>query len=135
MARRSCGGGPRGGVPVGCEVAQALQLPLDVLVVRKPGLPSQPELAMGAIASGGAVLLNEDVVRQLGGRAEVLEAVQQRELAELERRERACRGARPPLEMAGRDAILVDGGLATGATMEAALRSPPGRLEAADPGE
>ncbi len=112
-----------------------MQLPLDVLVVRKPGLPSQPELAMGAIASGGAVLLNEDVVRQLGGRAEVLEAVQQRELAELERRERACRGARPPLEMAGRDAILVDGGLATGATMEAALRSPPGRLEAADPGE
>jgi len=114
---------PRGGVPVGYEVAEVLGLPLDVLVVRKLGLPSQPELAMGAIASGGAVVLNEDVVRYLGGRAEVLEQVKLREQAELERREREYRGERAPLQMAGRDAILVDDGLATGATMEAAVRA------------
>lgn len=114
---------PRGGVPVAHEVAQALGLPLDVLVVRKLGLPSQPELAMGAIASGGAVVLNEDVVRYLGGRKEALEEVKRRELAELARRERTYRGERAPLEMAGRDAIVVDDGLATGATMEAAVRA------------
>lgn len=114
---------PRGGVPVAQEVARALGLPLDVLVVRKLGLPSQPELAMGAIASGGAVVLNDEVVRYLGGRKEALEEVTRRELAELARRERAYRGERPPLEMAGRDAIVVDDGLATGATMEAAVRA------------
>ncbi|MGB5101912.1 MAG: phosphoribosyltransferase [Steroidobacteraceae bacterium] len=114
---------PRGGVPVAHEVAQSLGLPLDVLVVRKLGLPSQPELAMGAIASGGAVVLNEDVVRYLGGRLGALEEVKRRELAELTRRERAYRGERAPLEMAGRDAIVVDDGLATGATMEAAVRA------------
>jgi len=114
---------PRGGVPVAHEVAQALGLPLDVLVVRKLGLPSQPELAMGAIASGGAVVLNDEVVRYLGGRKEALEEVTRRELVELERRERAYRGERAPLEMAGRDAIVVDDGLATGATMEAAVRA------------
>lgn len=114
---------PRGGVPVAHEVARALGLPLDVLVVRKLGLPSQPELAMGAIASGGAVVLNDEVVRYLGGRKEALEEVTRRELAELARRERAYRGERPPLEMAGRDAIVVDDGLATGATMEAAVRA------------
>lgn len=114
---------PRGGVPVANEVAQALGLPLDVLVVRKLGLPSQPELAMGAIASGGAVVLNDEVVRYLGGRKEALEEVQRRELAELARRERAYRGERAPLAMAGRDAIVVDDGLATGATMEAAVRA------------
>ena len=114
---------PRGGVPVGYEIAQALGLPLDVLVVRKLGLPSQPELAMGAIASGGAVVLNEDVVRYLGGRRDALEQVKRREQAELERREREYRGERAPLELAGRDAILVDDGLATGATMEAAVRA------------
>lgn len=114
---------PRGGVPVAHEVARALGLPLDVLVVRKLGLPSQPELAMGAIASGGAVVLNDEVVRYLGGRKEALEEVTRRELAELARRERAYRGELPPLEMAGRDAIVVDDGLATGATMEAAVRA------------
>jgi predicted phosphoribosyltransferase len=114
---------PRGGVPVAHEVAHALGLPLDVLVVRKLGLPQQPELAMGAIASGGALVVNDEVVRYLGGRGEAFEAVRASEQAELERRERDYRGARPPLEMAGRTAILVDDGLATGATMEAAVRA------------
>lgn len=114
---------PRGGVPVAYEVACALDLPLDVLVVRKLGLPQQPELAMGAIASGGALVVNDEVVRYLGGRGEAFEAVRAREQAELERRERDYRGARPPLEMADRTAILVDDGLATGATMEAAVRA------------
>jgi predicted phosphoribosyltransferase len=114
---------PRGGVPVAYEVARALDLPLDVLVVRKLGLPQQPELAMGAIASGGALVVNDEVVRYLGGRHESFEAVRAREQGELERRERDYRGARPPLEMTGRTAILVDDGLATGATMEAAVRA------------
>jgi len=114
---------PRGGVPVGFEVAQALGLPLDVLVVRKLGLPGQPELAMGAIATGGALVLNEDVLRFADGREAALEQVRRREQAELERRERQYRGARPPLEVAGRTAILVDDGLATGATMEVAVRA------------
>ena len=114
---------PRGGVPVAYEVARALELPLDVLVVRKLGLPQQPELAMGAIASGGALVVNDDVVRHLGNHGEAFEAVRAREQAELERRERDYRGARPPLELAERTAILVDDGLATGATMEAAVRA------------
>jgi putative phosphoribosyl transferase len=114
---------PRGGVPVAYEVAARLELPLDVLVVRKLGLPQQPELAMGAIASGGALVVNDDVVRYLGGREEAFEAVRAREQAELERRERGYRGARSPLEMTGRTAIVVDDGLATGATMEAAVRA------------
>lgn len=114
---------PRGGVPVAYEVAAALELPLDVLVVRKLGLPQQPELAMGAIASGGALVVNDEVVRYLGGRAGAFEAVRAREQAELERRERDYRGARPPLTVSGLTAILVDDGLATGATMEAAVRA------------
>ena len=114
---------PRGGVPVAREISRALGLPLDVLVVRKLGLPMQPELAMGAIASGGAVVLNEDVLRYLGDRMASLEAVKSRELAEVQRRERSYRGDRPPLAVAGRTAILVDDGLATGATMEAAVRA------------
>ena len=114
---------PRGGVPVAYEIATALALPLDVLVVRKLGLPWQPELAMGAIASGGALVLNEEVVRHLGGRDEAFEAVRAREQAELARRERDYRGDRPPLVMRNRTGILVDDGLATGATMEAAVRS------------
>ena len=114
---------PRGGVPVGFEVAQALGLPLDVLVVRKLGLPGQPELAMGAIATGGALVLNEDVLRFADGREAALEQVRRREQVELERRERQYRGARPPLQMAGRTGILVDDGLATGATMEVAVRA------------
>ena len=114
---------PRGGVPVGFEVAQALGLPLDVLVVRKLGLPGQPELAMGAIASGGALVLNEDVLRFADGREAALDQVRRREQVELERREKQYRGARPPLQMAGRTGILVDDGLATGATMEVAVRA------------
>jgi predicted phosphoribosyltransferase len=92
-------------------------------VVRKLGLPWQPELAMGAIASGGALVLNDEVVRYLGGRDDAFEAVRAREQAELERRERDYRGDRPPLDMRNRTGILVDDGLATGATMEAAVRS------------
>ena len=114
---------PRGGVPVAYEVATALALPLDVLVVRKLGLPSQPELAMGAIASGGAIVLNRDVLRYLHGGDDALESVRARETAELLRRERQYRGSLPPLEMSGRTAIVVDDGLATGATMEAAVRA------------
>jgi putative phosphoribosyl transferase len=114
---------PRGGVPVAGEIARSLSLPLDVLVVRKLGLPWQPELAMGAIASGGVVVLNEGVLGWAAGRDEILEQVSRRELAELQRRELAFRGARPPLDVVGRIVIVVDDGLATGATMEAAVRA------------
>ncbi|MGB7740075.1 MAG: phosphoribosyltransferase [Steroidobacteraceae bacterium] len=114
---------PRGGVPVGYEVATALGLPLDVLVVRKLGMPSQPELAMGAVASGGAVVLNEDVLRYLPRGSNAVEQVKARELQELVRRENSYRGDRPALQMRGRTGILVDDGLATGATMEAAVRA------------
>jgi predicted phosphoribosyltransferase len=114
---------PRGGVPVGFEIARALALPLDVLVVRKLGLPGQPELAMGAIAGGGALVLNEDVLRFADEGQATLEQVRRREQLELERRERQYRGARPPLQMTGCTAILVDDGLATGATMEVAVRA------------
>lgn len=114
---------PRGGLPVAYEVAVALDLPLDVLVVRKLGLPWQPELAMGAIASGGALVVNDEVVRHLDGRHDAFEDVRRREQAELARRERDYRGDRPPLAMRGRTGILVDDGLATGATMEAAVRA------------
>jgi len=114
---------PRGGVPVGFEVAQALGLPLDVLVVRKLGLPGQPELAMGAIATGGALVLNPEVLRFADGREAALEQVRRREQLELERRERQYRGGRAPLQVAGRTGILVDDGLATGATMEVAVRA------------
>jgi len=114
---------PRGGVPVAFEVADALGLPLDVLVVRKLGLPGQPELAMGAIAGGGALVVNEEVLRYLPPGGDAFETVRAREQRELERREREYRGDRPPLEVRGRAVILVDDGLATGATMEAAVRS------------
>lgn len=114
---------PRGGVPVASEIAHALGLPLDVLVVRKLGLPWQPELAMGAIASGGAIVLNEDVLQHAAGREELVEQVKRREVVELERREHEFRGTRPPVAVAGRTAIVVDDGLATGATMEAAVRA------------
>lgn len=114
---------PRGGVPVGYEVATALGLPLDVLVVRKLGVPSQPELAMGAVASGGAVVLNEDVLRYLPRSSNAVEQVKARELQELARREKSYRGDRPALQMRGRTGIVVDDGLATGATMEAAVRA------------
>lgn len=114
---------PRGGVPVAHEVASALGLPLDALVVRKLGLPWQPELAMGAIASGGAVVVNDEVLRYLPTGSGAFDEVRLREQRELERREREYRGDRPPLDMKGRTGILVDDGLATGATMEAAVRS------------
>ena len=111
---------PRGGVPVACEVAQALRVPLDVFVVRKLGTPGQPELAMGAIASGGTRVLNRDVVDSLGIPDWLIEQVAHNEEIELERRERQYRGGRPALDVSGRTVILVDDGLATGSTMRAA---------------
>src|SRR5213083_247956 len=108
---------PRGGVPVAYEVAQALHAPLDVFVVRKLGVPGHEELAMGAIATGGARMLNRDVVEAFGIPPHVIEAVAEREQRELERRERSYRGDRPEPEVRGRTAILVDDGLATGASM------------------
>lgn len=112
---------PRGGVPVGAEVSRALDAPLDVLVVRKLGLPSQPELAMGAITSGSIRVLNPDVVEALGLPEDVIDQVTEREGRELERRERAYRGDAPPADVEGRSVILVDDGVATGSTMSAAI--------------
>jgi putative phosphoribosyl transferase len=112
---------PRGGVPVGSEVARALGAPLDVFVVRKLGLPGHPELAMGAIASGDVRVLNEDVVRWYRIPESAIEAVTRAERAELERRERAYRDGRAPVPIEKRTVILVDDGLATGSTMRAAV--------------
>jgi putative phosphoribosyl transferase len=112
---------PRGGVPVAFEVARALRAPLDVFLVRKLGVPGHPELAMGAIASGGVRVVNEDVVGALGISRDVIEAVAAVEEQELERRERIYRGGRPPPDVRGRTVILVDDGLATGSTMRAAV--------------
>src|SRR5438445_3876086 len=112
---------PRGGVPVAAEVARALEAPLDVFVVRKLGVPGHEELAMGAIASGGVRVLNEDVVRPLRIPGDVIDAVAAEEQQELERRERAYRGDRPAPDVRGRAVILVDDGLATGSTMRAAV--------------
>jgi predicted phosphoribosyltransferase len=103
---------PRGGVPVGYEVARALGAPLDVFVVRKLGVPEREELAMGAIATGGVVVLNEDVIRGLNISPEVIRRVAEREGQELLRRERAYRGGRPPVDVRGKTVILVDDGLA-----------------------
>ena len=111
---------PRGGVPVGYEVARALGGELDVFLVRKLGVPGHEELAMGAIASGGVRVLNEDVVRMLGISQEEIDDATRTEAAELERRERAYRDDRPHPRVEGRTVILVDDGLATGATMRAA---------------
>ena len=114
---------PRGGVPVGYEVAQALHAPFDVFVVRKLGVPGHEELAMGAIASGGVRVLNGSVVDSLGILDETIDAVATRELRELERRERAYRDDRPAPDMQGRTVILVDDGIATGSTMKAAIKA------------
>lgn len=114
---------PRGGVPVAAEIAQALGADLDVFVVRKLGAPMYEELAMGAIASGGVRVLNPEVVQQLGITSEVVDAAAAQEEIELQRRERDYRGDRPPLDVSGRTVILVDDGLATGASMRAAVRA------------
>jgi len=111
---------PRGGVPVGFEVAQALKAPLDIFLVRKLGVPGHEELAMGALASGGVRVLNEDVVRCLHIQEATIDAVAKEEQRELERRERLYRDGRAPLDVRGRTVILVDDGLATGSTMRAA---------------
>ncbi len=112
---------PRGGVPVAQEVARALGAPLDVFVVRKLGFPGQPELAMGAIASGGIRVLNEELLREVRLAPETIDGVARVEAAELERRDAAYRGGRPAPELEGRTVVLVDDGLATGSTMRAAI--------------
>src|SRR5689334_5289515 len=112
---------PRGGVPVAYEVARALGVPLDVFVVRKLGVPGHEELAMGAIATGGVRVLNADVLRMLDIPPEVVDAVAARERRELERREHAYRDGCPPPDVRGKTVILIDDGLATGATMRAAV--------------
>lgn len=114
---------PRGGVPVGYEVAQALGAPLDVFLVRKLGLPGQEELAMGAIASGGVQVLNREVVDMLQVPEKVIAEVAEREQKELTRRTREYRGARPEPEVTGKTVILVDDGLATGSSMRAAAHA------------
>lgn len=112
---------PRGGVPVAAEVARVLGAPFDVFVVRKLGAPGAPELAMGAIANGGARVLNDGVLRRLAVPPEEVERVAAREQVELARRLRAYRGDRPPVDVRGRTVVLVDDGLATGATALAAV--------------
>lgn len=112
---------PRGGVVTAAAVAEALELPLDVLVIRKLGTPGQPELAMGAIGPGGLRVLNDDIVKSLRITPVQIDEVAKREAVELDRRERLFRGDRPPLDVVGKTVIVVDDGLATGATMEAAI--------------
>lgn len=128
---------PRGGVPVAFEVARRLHAPLDLFLVRKLGVPGQEELAMGAIATGGVYVVNDEVVRALDIPDEVFEAVAVREQRELARREHAYRGARPLPEIRGRTVILVDDGLATGSSMRAAIaalrRRQPARIVVAVP--
>ena len=114
---------PRGGVPVAFEVARALDAPLDVFVVRKLGLPGHPEFAMGAIASGGVRVLNDEVIRLYRVSEQAVEAIALEERNELERRERVYRRRRPPLDVRGRTVVLVDDGLATGSTMRAAVEA------------
>lgn len=112
---------PRGGVPVAFEVAQALAAPLEILVVRKLGLPANEELAMGALASGNVRVLNEEVVRSFEVSDRTIEAVTQKERVELERRERLYRGHAGPLSVRGMTVLLVDDGVATGSTIRAAI--------------
>jgi len=128
---------PRGGVPVAFELARAFGAPLDVFLVRKLGVPGYEELAMGAVATGGVRVLNDEIVRGLGISEHEIDAVVARELRELSRRDRLYRGDRPPSDVAGRTVILVDDGLATGATMRAAVQAlrqqQPRRIVAAVP--
>lgn len=128
---------PRGGVPVAFEIAAAIHAPLDLLLVRKLGTPGHPELAMGAIASGGVRVLNWDVVEACGISEAAIEVVERQEHRELERRERVYRGDRAPPQFAGRCVIVVDDGIATGATMRAAVQAlrqgRPGRIVVAVP--
>lgn len=114
---------PRGGVPVGYEVARALSAPLDVWVTRKIGAPGNPEFAIGAIASDGTLILDEDVVAQLGIPQEYIDAEVERQMAEIERRMALYRGNRPRPRIEGRTIILVDDGVATGSTVRASLRA------------
>jgi predicted phosphoribosyltransferase len=114
---------PRGGVPVAREVARALGAPLDVLLVRKLGVPGHEELAMGAIATGGVRVINRDVVEALQLGDDALDAAAVREHEELERREHEYRAGRPPLDVVGRSVVVVDDGLATGSTMRAAVQA------------
>jgi predicted phosphoribosyltransferase len=114
---------PRGGGPVAFEVARALDAPLDVFVVRKLGLPGHPEFAMGAIASGGVRVQNDEVIRLYRIPEQAVEAIAREERNELERRERVYRRRRPPLDVRGRTVVLVDDGLATGSTMRAAVEA------------
>ena len=127
----------RGGVPVAFEVARRLGAELDVLIVRKLGVPQRPELAMGAIGAGGVLELNAEVIVEAQVSQQALDAVVQRERLELQRRERAYRGERPPPRLRGRCVILVDDGIATGASMRAALdvlrRAQPARIVIAVP--
>src|SRR5262245_45964453 len=128
---------PRGGVPVAFEVARTLDAPLDVFLVRKLGLPGHEELAMGAIASGGVRVLNDEVVRVLDLSPQLIEEVARTEQQELERRERVYRDDRPPVDVRGKTVLLVDDGLATGSTMRAAVaalrRQGPARIIVAVP--
>lgn len=112
---------PRGGVPVAFEIAEALEAPLDVFVVRKLGTPGRPELAMGAIAPGGVRVLSDDIIGWYGVTDQAIDLVATQELVELERREREYRRGRAPLDLRRRTVVLVDDGLATGATMRAAV--------------
>jgi len=114
---------PRGGVPVAYELAEAIDAPLDIFVVRKLGMPGHPEYAMGAIASGGIRVVSDDVIRWYGISPAAIDAVAREELAELERREREYRRGRPMTDLRGRTVILVDDGLATGSTMRAAVHA------------
>lgn len=128
---------PRGGVPVAYEVARELKLPLDVFVVRKLGVPGREELALGAIASGGVRFLNKDIFDQLSISDQQLEEVTKREREKLKKRENIYRGTRPGLDLEGKEVLIVDDGLATGATMKAAVQAlrehAPARILAAVP--